>query len=75
MSSIIVYTKPSCVQCQATVRALDKAGRSYRAIDVTQDSQARDYVLSLGYLTAPVVYVSADEHWSGFRPDRLARVA
>lgn len=75
MSPIIVYTKPACVQCTATFRALDKAGRPYTAIDITQDSQARDYVMSLGYLAAPVVYVSPDEHWSGFRPDRLSRVA
>lgn len=27
------------------------------------------------YLAAPVVYISPDEHWSGFRPDRLASVA
>jgi glutaredoxin-like protein NrdH len=27
-------------------------------------------VLSLGYSAAPVVVVG-DEHWSGFRPDRL----
>lgn len=75
MSPITVYTKPSCVQCKATFLALDKAGRNYVAIDITQDSQARDYIMSLGYLAAPVVYVSDDEHWSGFRPDRLARVA
>ncbi|TXI52317.1 MAG: hypothetical protein E6Q55_37245 [Mycolicibacterium mageritense] len=24
MSSIIVYTKPACVQCTAVIRALDK---------------------------------------------------
>lgn len=51
------------------------AGRNYVAIDVTQDSEARDYIMSLGYLAAPVVYISPDEHWSGFRPDRLASVA
>lgn len=27
------------------------------------------------YLAMPVVYLSADEHWSGFRPDRLNRIA
>lgn len=54
---------------------INKAGRNYVAIDVTQDSEARDYIMSLGYLAAPVVYISPDEHWSGFRPDRLASVA
>jgi glutaredoxin-like protein NrdH len=34
------------------------------------DSEARDYVMALGYLQAPVV-VAGNDHWSGFRPDRI----
>lgn len=75
MPSITVYTKPGCVQCTATFRALEKiAGIEYRVIDITQDAEARDYVMSLGYLQAPVV-VTADTHWAGFRPDRLESLA
>ena len=65
-----VYTKPACVQCQATFRALDKLGIEYTKVDISSDSQARDYVMSLGHLQAPVVVVGA-ESWSGFRPDRI----
>lgn len=68
MSPITVYTKPACVQCSATFKALDKAGISYHKIDVTENAEAREYVMSLGYLGAPVVYVSPTVHWSGFRP-------
>ncbi len=68
--AITVYTKPACVQCNATYKALDKAGVAYEVIDISQDSDARDYVMALGYLQAPVV-VAGDEHWSGFRPDRI----
>lgn len=68
--SITVYTKPACVQCNATYKALDKAGVEYEVIDIADDSEARDYVMALGYLQAPVV-VAGDEHWSGFRPDRI----
>ena len=50
MSPITVYTKPACVQCDATCRALEKAGVSYDKIDVTQNAEAREYVMSLGYL-------------------------
>ncbi|OKH62360.1 glutaredoxin [Mycobacterium sp. SWH-M5] len=67
---VTVYTKPSCVQCNATFKALDKAGIEYTAIDVTADENALEYVQSLGYLQAPVVVAGA-EHWSGFRPDRI----
>jgi glutaredoxin-like protein NrdH len=43
--AITVYTKPSCVQCTATYRALDNKGIEY------------------------------DDHWSGFRPDKIAGLA
>lgn len=68
--AITVYTKPACVQCKATYRALDKAGIEYDIIDIAEDADARDYVMALGYLQAPVV-VAGDSHWSGFRPDRI----
>ncbi|MBF5000039.1 redoxin NrdH [Nocardia sp. BSTN01] len=68
--SITVYTKPACVQCNATYRALDKAGVEYDVVDISENPEARDYVMALGYLQAPVV-VAGDEHWSGFRPDRI----
>lgn len=68
--TITVYTKPACVQCTATYRALDKAGVDYAVVDISEDQEARDYVMALGYLQAPVV-VAEDTHWSGFRPDRI----
>ena len=43
---------------------------SSRAQRAWWDGEARDYVMALGYLQAPVV-VAGDEHWSGFRPDRI----
>ena len=72
--TVTVYTKPACVQCNATYKALDKAGVAYEVVDITEDDSARDYVLSLGYLAAPVV-VAGDDHWSGFRPDRIKALA
>ncbi|MFB1298763.1 glutaredoxin-like protein NrdH [Mycobacterium sp. pW049] len=74
MTAITVYTKPACVQCNATFRALDKAGVNYATVDITVDSDARDYVMGLGYLQAPVV-VAGGQHWSGFRPDCIAAVS
>ena len=73
-TTVTVYTKPACVQCKATYRALDKEGIEYDVIDISQDPEARDYVMALGYLQAPVVVVGED-HWSGFRPDRIKALA
>lgn len=67
---VTVYTKPACVQCNATYKALDKQGVAYDVVDITEVPEARDYVMALGYLQAPVV-VTGGEHWSGFRPDRI----
>ncbi|WP_271800381.1 glutaredoxin-like protein NrdH [Dietzia maris] len=68
--AITVYTKPQCVQCGATIKALDKAGITYELVDLTTDIDARDYVMALGHLQAPVVVTDTD-HWAGFRPDRI----
>ncbi|MCA2304815.1 glutaredoxin-like protein NrdH [Mycobacterium intracellulare] len=71
---VTVYTKPACVQCTATRKALDKSNVKYSLVDITENHEARDYVMSLGYLQAPVV-VAGSQHWSGFRPDRLRDLA
>ncbi len=67
---VIVYTKPNCVQCNATYRSLDKSGIPYKIVDLTQDAEAMAMVQELGYRQAPVV-VAGDEHWSGFNPARI----
>ena len=69
--SITVYTKPSCVQCNATYRALDRQGLAYEIVDLTQDEAALQKGRDLGYQQAPIV-VAGDDHWSGFRPDKIS---
>ncbi|WP_402466499.1 glutaredoxin-like protein NrdH [Isoptericola aurantiacus] len=72
--SVTVYSKPACVQCDATYRALDRKGVEYTVVDITEDAEALEMVRGLGYLQAPVV-VAGEDHWSGFRPDRITAVA
>ena len=72
--NVTVYTKPACVQCNATYRALDKKGIEYQSVDVTQDPEALARLKAMGYLQAPVVVADGD-HWSGFRPDKIAALA
>ena len=74
MTTVTVYTKPACVQCDATTRALKKLGIEFATVDLSLYDQARDYVMSLGHLQAPVVVTPTDS-WSGFRPDRISRLA
>jgi len=72
--AITVYTKPSCVQCNATYRALDSKGIEYRSVDLSTDPNALDVVKAMGYMQAPVV-VTDNDHWSGFRPDKIAAIS
>lgn len=76
MGNLTVFTKPSCVQCNATYRALDKAGLSYSSIDLTVDETALDTMKSLGFQQAPVVMETDDDgnvidSWSGFNPIKI----
>ena len=70
---VTVYSKPACVQCTATKKALDNSGIDYNIIDISQDDEARDLVFKMGYKSVPVV-VSEDKHWNGFRPDLLSQL-
>ena len=76
--TVTVYSKPACVQCNATYRALERAGLAYAVVDVTQAPAALEYIVGdLGHSQAPVVVVIEDgqNHWSGFRPDKIAELA
>lgn len=71
---VIVYSKPSCVQCNATYRAMNKKGVPYTVVDVTQDQRAYQHIVDLGYQQVPVVETE-HEHWSGYRPDKITTLA
>ena len=72
--TITVYSKPSCVQCTATYRALDKLGLDYEVVDLAEDEAALQDLLSRGYQQVPVVQADG-EFWTGFRPDRIKALA
>ncbi|WP_138466985.1 glutaredoxin-like protein NrdH [Poseidonocella sp. HB161398] len=72
--TVTVYSKPACVQCTATLRALAASGIAYEVVDLTEDAAAMARVTALGYRQAPVV-MAEGQHWAGFRPDRIATLA
>lgn len=69
--SVVLYTMPNCVQCNATKKYLDDANIEYSTVDISTSSEAFELVSSLGYKQAPVVVVDDNVHWSGFRPDMI----
>lgn len=68
--NIIVYTKPSCVQCDATKRLLTKLELDFDTVDITQDATALEMILAKGFQAAPVVN-AGDEWWAGFNPEKI----
>lgn len=72
--TVTLYTLPSCVQCDSTKKVLQKNKISYNEIDLSVDDSAMEMVKALGYASAPVV-IAGEEHWAGFRPDKLSALA
>lgn len=69
--NLTILSKPSCVQCKATYRALDARKIPYEIVDMSVDPAALEKAKALGYLQAPVVITADGDHWSGFRPDKI----
>jgi glutaredoxin-like protein NrdH len=71
---VTVYTKPSCVQCDATKRMMDKLKIEYTTVDITVDTEAFDMIVAKGFKSAPVV-ITDDDSWAGFNPDKISELA
>lgn len=70
---IVVYSTPSCQQCNLTKKALDKLGLAYEELPL--DDDIREQALAAGISSAPVVLVEGKMLWGGFRPDAIKRLA
>lgn len=70
--SVVVYTKPNCVQCDQTKRFLDKAGIEYSTEDITTEENSAQlaYFQAEGFSAAPIVVTDIGT-WSGFQVDKL----
>jgi glutaredoxin-like protein NrdH len=69
-----VYSKPACVQCDQTKKLLDKRGVQYDTVDITQDEEAYEMIVKMGFMSVPVV-ISGDQSWAGFQPDKINSLA
>lgn len=73
--TVTVYTKPACVQCRATYKALDDQGVPYRTVNLPEFPELAEAFREAGHMQAPVVVVERHgdtETWAGFRPDLIA---
>lgn len=72
--NIYIYTGEACHACDATKRALLKAGHTYIATAAT--AEHRERFRAAGHRSLPVVVITNDagetiDEWSGFRPDKI----
>ncbi|HAS32842.1 MAG: NrdH-redoxin [Leifsonia sp.] len=80
MSVTVYSTGPACQRCRLTCRCLEGAGIPFTVVDLTdaETAAAREFLTGdLGYSEAPVVIVDdePENHWQGFRPDLIGRLA
>ena len=66
----VIYTLPSCVQCDTSKRLMKSMNIEYTEVDLSQNEEAYEMVRALGYTAAPVI-ISGAQHWSGFRMERI----
>ena len=69
-NNITIWVKPSCVQCDATKRALNKHGITYTTRDLTANPGQVEAFKNAGYTTAPIV-VTSHGTWAGFQPSLI----
>lgn len=75
MSNIVatIYSKDRCSACVTTKRAFESKGIPFVEADLL-DEENLAAAKALGHAAAPVV-VAGDDHWSGFRIDKINELA
>ena len=53
---ITVYSKPHCPYCTMAKQYLEKNDFEYEEIDITENPEAREFLLSEGHRTMPQIY-------------------
>ena len=74
---ITIYTKRSCPACEATKKAMDRAGLGYEVVDVSDTPTRQQALREHGFRQMPVVEVTDGEDyqsWEGFRPDLIKQL-
>jgi glutaredoxin-like protein NrdH len=72
---VTVYTKPQCVQCDATKRMMDKLGVVYTTVNIVDNPEELDRLIEMGYRAAPVVVAPDGTSFAGFQPEKIQAIA
>ncbi|MDP9903172.1 glutaredoxin domain-containing protein [Arthrobacter bambusae] len=75
LATTTVWSRPGCVQCDATYRHLDLLAIPYKIENLAEHSEKLAEFKARGIMQAPVVEARGMEPWSGFRPDLITKLA
>jgi glutaredoxin len=53
---ITVYTKPNCPYCTIAKQYLEKNEFEFETVDITENNEAREFLLAEGHRTMPQIY-------------------
>jgi len=73
IAKVTVWSKPGCVQCNATKQDLDRKGIRFEEESLVENPDQLALFVAAGHKSAPIV-VFQDMVWTGFRPDMHAQV-
>ena len=65
---------PSPIRAIPICGSTSTKGIDYETVDLGDNAEALVEVKALGYMQAPVV-ITDEDHWSGFRPDKIDELA
>ena len=74
-----VYTRPGCMKCRATIRAINRMGIPVTVAQLDESPQALDVMITNGWTTLPLVEVVAPDgeifRWADMRKDDIDALA
>ena len=72
--NIILYSKPTCMQCNFTKQFFENNNVEFIVKDVFESEEALAEVKELGFQSLPVIVADGVEPFFGFRPDLLEKL-
>jgi glutaredoxin-like protein NrdH len=57
---LTVYSKPACPFCNKAKNLLETKGIEFEVVDISKDSDSRDFLVESGYRTVPQIFKGSE---------------
>ena len=75
MKEVIVYSKNMCGYCTQAKSWLKTKGIEYKEINIEEQPEARDFVISEGHRTMPQIYIDGKSVGGYTTVNQIRRIA